>query len=189
MKREDLEKIDGLSKEAIDKIMAMNGQDIEKHKTAAETAKSETDGLKKQLEDANKQIESFKGMDIDGVKKAADEYKAKFEQAQTDAAKQIADLKFQHALDGALTGAKAKNPKAVKALLDMEALQKAFDDKTGTFIGFDEHLKPIKEANDYLFEGDKPDPKIVLGGNNQTITTDAFEAAMRKGAGLSEKGT
>jgi len=66
MKREDLKKIE-LSDEAIDKIMAMHGADIEKQKTAAETAKTEADSLKSQLTEANKQIDGFKGMDIEGV--------------------------------------------------------------------------------------------------------------------------
>jgi len=96
----------------------------------------------------------------------------------------VESLKFDHALDGALTTAKAKNPKAVKALLDMDVLRKAYDEKTGTIVNFDEHLKPVKEQNDYLFEGDKPTPRIVAGGRNQPITTDAFEAALMKGAGI-----
>ena len=38
MKREDLKAM-GLTDEQIDKVMAENGKDIEKQKTAAETAK------------------------------------------------------------------------------------------------------------------------------------------------------
>jgi predicted nucleic acid-binding Zn-ribbon protein len=185
MKREDLEKL-GLNAEQIDKIMAMNGQDVEKHKTAAETAKTELDGVKAQLKEANTAIEGFKAMDVEGVKKAADEWKSKAEKAETEAAKRIADLKFQHALDGALGTAKAKNPKAVKALLEMENLK--LNEADGSIIGLEDQLKKVKESADYLFEGDKPDPKIVIGGNNQTVTGDSFLAAARRGAGLPEQG-
>lgn len=181
MKREDLEKIEGLSKEAIDKIMALNGADIEKHKTAAETAKTEADGLKTQLTEANKQIEAFKGMDVEGVKKSADEYKAKFEQAQADAKKQVDQLKFDHALDGALTTAKAKNAKAVRALLNTELLKLADD---GSISGLNDQIAKIKTDNDFLFEDDKPGPKIVAGGNNKTVLSDPVIMAARKAAGL-----
>lgn len=182
MKREELKEL-GLSDEQIDKIMSLNGQDIEKHKQTAETAKATGDALKKQLDDATTQIEAFKGMDIEAVKKSADEWKAKAEQASKDAEAQVSRLKFDHALDGALTGAKAKSLKAVKALLDLESL-KLNDD--GSIAGLEDQIKTIMESKDgFLFESDKPEPKIVSGGNNQTVgNISAFEAAARKGAGL-----
>ncbi|MCC6148347.1 MAG: phage scaffolding protein [Anaerolineaceae bacterium] len=162
MKREDLEKIEGLSKEAIDKIMALHGQDIEGHKTKLGALQTELDGVKTQLVEAGKQIESFKSMDIEGVKKSADEWKTKAEEAERNAQTELAKLKFDHALDGALTGAKAKNAKAVRALLDTELLK--FNDADGSIIGLEDQLKKIKESNDFLFEGEKSDPKIVTGG-------------------------
>jgi hypothetical protein len=180
MKREDLTKL-GLSEEQVDKVMAENGKDIEKFKTAAETVKTEAESIKAQLTEANKQIEGFKGLDIEGVKKAADEWKVKAEQAQADAVKQVSALKFDHALDGALTGAKARNAKAVKALLQSDAL-KLQDD--GSIMGLKEQLDKIKSDNDYLFESETPTPKIVAGGHNQSVIGDAVVDAARKAAGL-----
>jgi predicted nucleic acid-binding Zn-ribbon protein len=183
MKREDLKTL-GLTDEQIDKIMADNGKDIEKHKTAADTAKSELDSVKSQLVEANKTIEGFKGQDIEGVKKSADEYKAKFEQAEKDAQAQIAQLKFDHTLDGLLTAAKAKNLKAVKALLDTELLKKGYNDTDGSIAGWDDHLKKVKEANDFLFEPEQPAPQVILGGGNKQILSDPVIEAARKAAGL-----
>lgn len=187
MKREDLKAM-GLTDEQIEKVMAENGKDVEKHKTAADTAKTELDGLKAQLTEANKTIDGFKGQDIEGVKKSADEYKAKFEQAQKDSAAQVAQLKFDHTLDGLLTTAKAKNTKAVKALMDMEQLKKDFNEKDGSISGWDDQLKKVMEANAYLFEADQPLPQVVLNANNKNVISDPMVAAMRKGAGLPEEG-
>jgi hypothetical protein len=184
MKREDLTKL-GLTDDAvIDAIMKAHGQDIEGHKTALATSATQIETLQGQLKEAGATIESFKAMKPEELKAAADDYKTKFEQAQADAQKQVAALKFDHALDSALTGAKAKNAKAVKALLDMDVLQKAYDDKTGTIVNFDEHLRPVRESNDYLFESETPTPKIVTGGNNKSILGDAVSAAARAAAGL-----
>jgi predicted nucleic acid-binding Zn-ribbon protein len=181
MKKEDLIKL-GLTDEAvIEQIIILHGKDIEKHKTGLSTAQAESDGLKKQLTDANAAIEGFKKLDVEGIKKAADEWKTKAEQAQTEANKQIAGLKFDHALDGALSGAKAKNGKAVKALLDAELLKLADD---GSISGLKEQLEKIKSENDYLFESETPTPKIVVGGNNKSVITDAVVLAARKAAGL-----
>lgn len=78
MKREDLIKL-GIAEDLVDKIMALHGSDIEGHKTRLTTVQTELDGLKKQLSEANTAIEGFKKLDVDGIKAAADEWKAKAE--------------------------------------------------------------------------------------------------------------
>ena len=190
MKREDLKKLlgDSATDEVIDKIMGLHGADIETHKTKVTDLQTQFDAANVQLTEANKQIEDFKGLDVEGVKKAADEWKTKYETAQTESAAQLAQVKFDHALESALTGVKAKNPKAVRALLDLEVLKKAYDEKTESIIGFDEHLKPVKEQNDYLFSDGKEPPKIVTGGHSQPITGNAFTDAARRGAQLPLEG-
>jgi chromosome segregation ATPase len=180
MKREDLEKL-GLTAEQIDKIMAEHGKHIEKYKTDLTAVKTEADTLKKQLGEANQQIENFKSMDIEGVKKSADEYKAKFEQVQIDAKKQLEQLHFEHALTGALTGAKAKNVKAVRALLNTELLKLAED---GSISGLKDQLEKIQSENDFLFDSGEKFPKIVIGGNNKSVINDPVILAARKAAGL-----
>lgn len=87
----------------------------------------------------------------------------KAEKAKADADKQISQMKFDYALSAALTGAKAKNAKAVKALLDMDGLK--FNDNDGKIVGLDEQLAQIKTDNDYLFESDEPAPEFVKGTN------------------------
>jgi DNA repair exonuclease SbcCD ATPase subunit len=183
MKKEDLIAL-GIAEDVADKVLALRGKEVTKLQTDLDTANSTVETFKSQLADANTQIESFKNMKPEELQKAADEWKAKAEKAEQDAAANLASLKFDHALDGALTTAKAKNPRAVKALLDMDVLKKAYDEKTGTIVNFDEHLKSIKSENDYLFEGDKPAPKIVTGGNNKQIQLDPFETGLLKGAKL-----
>lgn len=167
MKTEFLKSLN-LSQEVIDKIMAENGKDIEVEQKKAEKVIQERDSyklkaesLETQVNDANTEIQKFKDMDIDGIKKAADDWKETAEKAKADADKQISQMKFDYALSAALTGAKAKNAKAVKALLDMDGLK--FND--GKIVGLDEQLAQIKADNDYLFESDEPAPEFVKGTN------------------------
>lgn len=93
MKREELEKL-GLEKEAIDSIMALNGKDIEAHKAKISAAEAERDGLKSQLDEAGKAIEGFKSLDIDGIKKSADEWREKAEQAAKDAEAKVYQVRY-----------------------------------------------------------------------------------------------
>ena len=167
MKTEFLKSLN-LSQEVIDKIMAENGKDIAVEQKKAEKVIQERDSyklkaesLETQVNDANTEIQKFKDMDIEGIKKAADDWKETAEKAKADADKQISQMKFDYALSAALTGAKAKNAKAVKALLDMDGLK--FND--GKIVGLDEQLAQIKADNDYLFECDEPAPEVVKGTN------------------------
>ncbi len=186
MNAEDLKKLGLTDDELIQKIIVAHGKDIEKHKAQIDTAEAEVKSLKDQLSEAGKQIESFKGMDIDGVKKAAADWEAKARQAEADAAKQVAQLKFDHALDGALSGAKARNAKAVRALLNLDGLK--LNEADGSVIGLKEQLEKIQSEADYLFESDEASPRVVTGATGKTTTTgDSFMAALRKGAGLPEE--
>ena len=183
MKRDDVKKLlgDQIGDDVIDKIMAEHGKDIEGRKSEVSTLTTERDALKAQLDQASQQIDSFKTMDIEGVKKSADEWKAKAEQAAADAKVQVEKLKFDHALEASLTGAKARNAKAVTALLDTELLKMGED---GTISGLKEQLEKIQSEHDYLFVSDVPTPTIVTGGSNRKIMSDPIVEAARKAAGL-----
>lgn len=185
MKREELKKLlgDSATDEILDAIMKLHGSDIESHKTKATELQGQLETATKQLTDANVAIEGFKKLNPEQLQAAADDYKAKWEQSQKDAADQLAQVKFDHALETALTGAKVKNAKTIVPLLSMDKL-KLKDD--GTLEGFDDQIKSIKEANDYLFEAEKSTPKIVTNSNNHPVIADAFESAVWKGAGINK---
>ena len=147
MKTEDL-KNQGLTDEQISFVMSENGKDIEKFKTENETNKTELKSVKEQLKSANETIESYKNMNIEDIKKSADDYKAKFEQSENERKSEIEKLKLTHAIDNALTKAGAKNLNAVKATLDLSNV-KLDGDK---LLGFDDFLKNGKEQDGYLYD-------------------------------------
>lgn len=183
MKREDLKAL-GLADDVIDTIMGLHGKTVEKHKGDLASLTTERDALKTQLTEAGKQIEGFKSLDIEGVKRQADEWKQKAEQAAKDADAKIWQSKFDTAIEKALTGAKAHNPKVAKSLLDIELLKKAYDEKSDTIIGFDEHLKPVKEKEAWAFASDDKTPTIIKGATPPAQPASAFLAAFEKGAGI-----
>ena len=174
MKREFLTGL-GVAEDVIDKIMAENGKDIE----AAKAKYADYDALKTQLAEANGKIEEFGKLDFDGVKKMADDYKAKFEEAQAESKKQIEAMQFNHALENALSGAKAKNIKAVRALLETDKLKL---NKDGSLTGLTEQLDKLKSENDYLFETEKKEyvPQFLGGssGGSPASDEDAVRAVM-----------
>lgn len=162
MKRETLKEL-GIAEDIIDKIMAENGKDIE----SAKKPFTDYDDIKKQLGEANTTIEGFKNLDIEGIKKAADDWKAKAEQAEKDAAAKVAEMEFSGRVDSAITAAKGKNLKAVKALLDIDALKASKNQEADIKSA----LEALKKGNGYLFDAEQvPPPLGAPGAGNTPIT-------------------
>jgi hypothetical protein len=172
----------------IDKIMAMNGQDIEKFKADAATEKTRADGLKTSLDEANKKIDGFKGMKTpEEVEASIKEWKDKADQSQKDADKKIADMKFDQALTGALKELKVKDPADILPHLNRDLLKLGDD---GKFIGLTEQITPLKEAKAYLFAEDENEetPTLVTGSHQSAGgKPDPQLAAFLDAAGLNKE--
>ena len=115
-------------------------------------------------------------MDIDGVKKAAEEWKAKAEQAEKDAAQRIADMEFDGVLKDAITAARGKNAKAIAALLDIPSLKKS----TNRDADLKTALETAAKENPYLFGENSPAPPPYApgaGSQNMGGTVSGVEAA------------
>ena len=132
MTRKQLEDL-GLTKEQADSVMKINGDDIENAKGTASTEiknlQTEVEGLIEDLQTEN------------ATAKAPHE-------------SELNQLKIDFAVEKALTGAKAKNIKAVKALLE---LGEAKLDKDGNVKGLDEQIEKLRSGDDtkFLFEAQK----------------------------------
>lgn len=177
MKREDIKALlPDISKEALDAIMAEHGKDIEAEKSKAAAKETELKNLNTQLAEANKQIEAFKGMDVEGIKKAADEWKTKYETAQAEAAKELSGIKLEHAVEKALAEAKTKNPKLAKAALDMSLVKLDGD----TVLGLTEQLTKLKETDAYFFaeegeQGGQGGVRVNSGGEHKPGSTPDYD--------------
>lgn len=158
MKRKFLEDM-GLKKEQVDKILDENSQDIGKAKGDSEkiqkdldAANAEVESLKGQISDRDKQLETLKNStgDVEGMKQEIAKLQAD-NKAKDDAhAAEIKQLKIDAAIDSALTGAKAKNNTAVKALLkDLDKAELAED---GTIKGLAEQIEALQKSDAYLFD-------------------------------------
>lgn len=128
-------------------------------------AKSEeVKNLNAQLGERDKQLEGLKKVDAEGLQQQIKNLQEENKRAKNTYDEQLNKIKFEHAIDAALTGAKARNTKAVSALLDRETI--TFKD--GKLSGLDEQLKTLKKDNAYLFEEDKTSDPVKgvkpLGG-------------------------
>ncbi|WP_416353920.1 phage scaffolding protein [Agrilactobacillus fermenti] len=183
MKREQLKGLE-LSDEQIDKILSINGADIEKAKGSAgtdlESIQKENETLKSQIADRDKDLKALKKQagDNEDLNQKYSELQDKYKTETEKLTHEVQQTKLNSALDTTLTGAKVRNTKAAKALLDMDKVK--LNDK-GELEGVSEQLDALKKSDAYLFdEGTKGgyDPKGGKGSddNNEVNTmVDVFK--------------
>jgi hypothetical protein len=142
----------GIEEAKLDGVIADINKELPKHfipkdkyNEVAEAKKQ----LEKDIQDRDKQLDDLKkaaGSNEDlkqQIEKLQDENKKADEAWQT----KLAQMQLDFAIEKALTAAKAKNAKAVKALLDLEKVK--LDGEQ--LLGIDEQLKALQQSDPYLF--------------------------------------
>lgn len=153
MTRKQLEDL-GLTKEQADAAIKINGDDIENaratYQLEVENLQTEVEGLKTQVGDRDKQLETLKASagDNEDLQKQIADLQADNAKAKETHESEITQLKVDFAVEKALVGVKAKNIKAVKALLDLEDAKL---DKEGNVKGLSEQIEKLTTADDTKF--------------------------------------
>lgn len=151
-----------LSKEAIDAILAENGRDIE----AAKKPFADYDTLKKQLTTAQETIKGFEGQDIEGIRKSAQDWEKKYNDAIAAHQKEMDDLAFDGVMKDAITAAKGRNAAAIMAVLGAEKLASLRSSKNQA-NEIKAALEGLKKDSGYLFDEEGAPPPYAggAGGN------------------------
>ena len=119
-----------------------DGGYVSTEKFKAEEAKAK--GLESQLAEANTQIESFKGMDIEAIKKSAEEWKEKY-RVDTEALNaQIAKINRDHQKELLFSGIQFHDDFAKAGVMAAFEKQEFKLDKEGKFVGAKEWLDGLK---------------------------------------------
>lgn len=156
MKRDFLKEL-GLEDEAISKIMAEHGKTVNALKDDADkvdTLEAQLNDLKNQIKDRDAQLEDLaeKAKGNEDLLKQINDLKDLNEKTAKDYRDKLDAQKLEFAIERSLAEAKARNPRAVKALLDTEAIKLDGD----TLLGLEEQLKSLQESDSYLFGDGEP---------------------------------
>src|SRR5690606_6805857 len=156
MKRDFLKEL-GLDDEAISKIMAEHGKTVNALKDDADkvdTLEAQLNDLKNQIKDRDTQLEDLaeKAKGNEDLLKQINDLKDLNEKTAKDYQDKLNAQKLEFAIERSLAEAKARNPRAVKALLDTEAIKLDGD----TLLGLEEQLKSLQESDSYLFGDGEP---------------------------------
>lgn len=161
MKRKFLEDL-GLEKEAIDKIMAENGSDIEAAKADYNSLKQQLDAAKAQIQDRDTQLETLKNStgDMESLKQQIASLQSDNQAAKEKYEADMKELKLSTAIKLAL-GDSAQDADLVSGLFDKSKLILSED---GKVTGLDEQLKALKKEKAFLFKEEKAPQQQIKGG-------------------------
>lgn len=182
MKKEDFLKL-GLSEEQATKAAEASQEELKGF--IPKSRFDEVNEAKKKLDEdikaRDEQLEALKKVDADGLKAEIERLQGENKTAKEQYEKDLQNVKVNNAVEMALAGAKAKNIKAVKALLELDKAELDGD----KVKGLDEQIKALKEAEDtkFLFEaetsknpafrgfnpGESKDPNKSSQNNPQTL--------------------
>jgi hypothetical protein len=149
------------------KLIINDGSMIPKVKfDEVNTAKNE---LKTQVEAYTKQLADLqtKAVGHDDLTKRITELQAQNEKATTEWESKLAQARLDQAVEIAIMSAKGRNPKAVKAMLDLSAIKIDGDAVTG----IEEQIKALKTSDAYLFDGGA----VVTGANPPPAAVQTLE--------------
>lgn len=149
MDKEDLIAM-GLTEEQAKKVMdSLDGNFITKARFNEVNEENKT--LKRSVSDRDKQLEDLKKSSGDNA--ALQQQISELQELNANQRKahdaEMAQLRLDNAVEIALSGAKAKNGKAVRAMLDMSKVKIGED---GKLSGFDEQIEALKKSDGYMFD-------------------------------------
>lgn len=171
MKREDLQKIEGLTKEQIEGIMNLHKVDAEQYKKDLDAKDIEIGAKETKITELSNTVKKFDGVDVTKLQQDVKDWEKKYSE-------DLAATKKESAIKLAIASVKPRNEKALMALLDTDIV-KLNDD--GTVTGLKEQLENIKKENGFLFEEEKDPIDVNLGGDHEQNTEtkeDSLENAI-----------
>lgn len=146
MKTDEL-KAWGLTDEQSEKVMAQYGKDVSKLQKENEKLNADRDKEKERADTAEETLKKFDGVDLEGMKAEVDKWKLEAEKTKTEYERKEAEREFEDILKTAISEAKGRNEKAIRANLDIEKLMKSRNQREDV----KKALEDLKGAEDTAF--------------------------------------
>lgn len=176
-----------LSAEEIKNIITEHGKSIKVETEKVKTNLSnEINTLKTQIEDANKEIQSYKDMDIDSIKKSATDWETKYKELE-ESQKQEKEKSIRNERTNAFFNDVKFASESAKAGVIAQFNEKDFkyDEQTGKFQGASEWLEELKKNDVGAFQSEVANPKFTTEVSNPTNSSSMDE--VMKIMGLKEE--
>lgn len=182
MERKFLEEL-GIDKDIVNQIMSEYGKSIQDIQSKLSQVEQEKQQLQEENTTYQEAMEKFKDIDPDEMQKTIDELNQEIKSMSEKHAQDIADRDFNSFIDNGLNEVKARDVRAVKALLDIDALKGSNNQNED----FKKAIEDLKQNKSFLFESDEPIDNANVGESEDTPPTDIDEKQFKKVWGIKEK--
>lgn len=166
MKKDELVKL-GLDEEIAKKVETASVDELKGFipKVSFDEVNTEKNALQAALKERDSQLETLKKStgDVEGLRAQIGVLQADNQAKDAAHAAEIKQLRVDTAIDTALSAAKAKNLRAVKALLDLD-FSKAELAEDGSIKGLSDQIKKLQGAEDSKFLFDTEAKKTTFKG-------------------------
>lgn len=158
-------------------------KDYEAQKEKLETAEQKASASETTINELKEDLKKFEGVDVTGLQQKITDLETNLQTKETEFQQKLADRDFDDLLTESIHGAKGKNAKAIRALLDVDALKTSKNQKDDVAAA----IKALTEAEDskMLFgEADEPDVIGNVIGSVKQKSGGTDDAVMRAAMGL-----
>ena len=165
-----------------DKTNELNKLIGENYKTIADydKQKQKLTQTQESLQTAQEGLKKFEGVDPAELQGRISKLTKELADKDTAHAAELADRDFQSLLDGAITEKHGRSAKAIKALLDVDALKDSKNQEQDIKAALD----ALAKDSGYLFESEGTPPPYAGGAGTQGGSSD-FNSQLRAAFGLS----
>lgn len=163
MKTEELKAL-GLTDEQVQQVFALNGADVKREKDRA-------DLLQNQLKTAQDGLKAFEGVDVSDLKGQITKLNKDLADQNAAHKRELAERDFSARLDAAIQAKKGRSGKAIRAMLDLDALRASKNQQAD----IDAALDTLAQGSAYLFEPATPPPYAAgTGAKALPVTRESF---------------
>lgn len=158
-------------------------KDYEAQKEKLETAEQKASASETTINSLKEDLKKFEGVDVTGLQQKITDLETDLQTKETEFQQKLADRDFDDLLTESIHGAKGKNAKAIRALLDVDALKTSKNQKDDVAAA----IKALTEAEDSKMLFGEADEAAEIGdviGSVKQKSGGTDDAVMRAAMGL-----
>ncbi len=177
-----------LSSEEIKAILAEHGKTVTTETDKVKQSLNETiSNYQNQLKTANDTIQSYKDMDIDSIKKSADDWKTKYEEMEANQKAEKEKSIRNERTNAFFNDIKFASESAKAGVIaQFNAKDFKYDEESKKFLGASEWLNELKEKDSGAFLSNVANPKFTTTPTAPKNNVGSMDEVM-KIMGLSEE--
>ena len=167
MKREDLRKIEGLSKEQIDAIMNLHQSDVNEWNSRSKAQSDDIKAKDDKINELTAKVKEFDGVDVKQLQQSISDWESKYHKDLAAKDKEYAKKMYFDKIPFA--SELAKNA----AMVQFDSKDFKFED--GKFLGADDFIDSLKQSAPVAYKKQDPKPSLNTGwemGNNSSAGED-----------------